>query len=859
MTSPSMTLKPGSSLGPYVILGALGKGGMGEVYRAKDTRLERSVAIKILPAALSSDVDRLRRFEAEAKILSGLNHPNLLAIFDVGTQNGLHFLVSELLEGETLRQMMLEGQIPPRKISDYAVQMAQGLAAANEKGVAHRDLKPENIFVTKDGRIKILDFGLAKQSKQQIESETVTVSTPVTEAGVVLGTVGYMSPEQVGGRPVDTRSDIFSFGAILFEMMTGKRAFRGETSIETMNAILNHDPPEITTIHRNGSPAMERLVRRCLEKSPEERFQSARDLAFALDAVSGNAVASGEQALVDAPLERMRWLRKGAGLAVLLALGIAGWYWSKPRTFSNPQFQRLTFQRGSVSRARFTPGGESLIYSASWEGKPEQIYLSRVGSKESHPIGVQAQLEGVSANGQMAVILNSEVPGTRVHRQTLARMPVDGGRPREVLDGVAEADVSPDGEQFAVVHVVGGSNRLEFPIGRVLYKTAGYLSNLRISPNGRMVAFDDHPMSGDDRGFVALVDREGQVRRLTPEWATVSGLAWVNSGKEIWFAAGGDTGPRELMSVSLSGEIRVIWRVPSQLDLNDIAASGRVILTVNQESGQVMVSRRGQPDLDLSWLGFAINPLVAADGKSVIFTEASEDGGINYSVFMRTLDGSPAVRLGSGDASSVSNNGKWVLSQLPSQTNTFQLLPTGAGEARLLEATGLGLGLMERRSQWLPDDQGFYFVAFEPGHKLRTYLMRLNSGKAEPVTPEGYAGAILSPDGKRLVVRDPEGHLFLFDLEKGQLKPLKGVQLGERCLNWDEKGSGIYLTSSDAYPVQIDHVSVSTGARVAWRTLQAVDPAGVGAVYVAMPRSGEPIVHANLKYLSELYLVEGLH
>src|SRR5215831_3039915 len=259
---------------------------MGEVYRSRDTRLDRSVAIKILPSTLSGDSDRLQRFEQEARILSSLNHPNLLAIFDVGRQNGSQYIVSELLEGETLRHRLATGLLPLRKAVDYGVQMANGLAAAHERGIVHRDLKPDNLFITKDGRVKILDFGLAKATPD-MGGNTATQAGPATQPGVVMGTAGYMSPEQVRGKPADVRSDIFSFGAILYEMVAGQRAFRGDSSIETMNAILKDDPAEISAANKNISPAMERLIRRCLEKAPEERFQSARDLAFALDALSG--------------------------------------------------------------------------------------------------------------------------------------------------------------------------------------------------------------------------------------------------------------------------------------------------------------------------------------------------------------------------------------------------------------------------------------------------------------------------------------------------------------------------------------------------------------------------------------------
>src|SRR6266481_136242 len=279
-----MALTSGIKLGPYEIQASIGAGGMGEVYRAHDARLDRTVAIKVLPASFSADRDRLQRFAQEARAAAALNHPNILSIFDIGDENGAPYVVSELLEGETLRDRLRSGPISSRKTIDYAVQVARGLSAAHEKGIVHRDLKPENLFLTNDGRMKILDFGLAKLTRPEIESGSADAPTmhAATEPGLVMGTVGYMSPEQVRGKAADQRSDIFAFGAILYEMVSGKRAFHGETSVETMSAILKQDPPELAETNRSVPPALERIVRHCLEKNPDERFQSASDIAFNL-------------------------------------------------------------------------------------------------------------------------------------------------------------------------------------------------------------------------------------------------------------------------------------------------------------------------------------------------------------------------------------------------------------------------------------------------------------------------------------------------------------------------------------------------------------------------------------------------
>jgi serine/threonine protein kinase len=331
-----MPLAFGTKLGPYEIQSPLGAGGMGEVYRAKDSRLGRDVAIKVLPESMARDAERLRRFETEAGAIAALNHPNILSIHDIGTYNGAPYLVSECLEGQSLWVVLRDGALPLRRVADYGTHIAQGLAAAHDKGIVHRDLKPENIFVTRDGRVKILDFGLAKPAHPEESSyDGATMEEVPTSAGFVLGTVGYMSPEQVRGEPADARSDIFSLGTILYEMISGQRAFRRDTSAETMTAILKEDPPELSLSGKPIPPVLERIVRRCLEKNPLQRFQSARDLAFNLESLSGtsstSAIGTGRFA-VETPDEKTskrmsgKWAMTLAASALLLALAAAGFW-----------------------------------------------------------------------------------------------------------------------------------------------------------------------------------------------------------------------------------------------------------------------------------------------------------------------------------------------------------------------------------------------------------------------------------------------------------------------------------------------------------------------------------------------------
>src|SRR5438105_12560435 len=400
----SENISPNTTIAQYTIVSKIGEGGMGEVYRARDAKLGRDVAIKVLPAALSENTDRLNRFEQEAQAAGALNHPNILSIYHIGTHEGAPYIVSELLEGETLRERMVSGALPQRKATDYALQIAQGLAAAHEKGFVHRDIKPDNIFITDDGRVKILDFGLAKltaatDGTSQTEVPTRKVNT---DPGTVMGTVGYMSPEQLKGQLADHRSDIFSFGAILYEMLSGKRAFRGDSMAETMSAILREDPPDLSETTKTVSPALERVVRHCLEKNPAERFHSARDLAFAIESLSGSATISGQTATMPTITEsstavglsrwlgnvRVAWIVAAVLVVSLLAtLGLLYFNRSETSTRSallsfNPPSE-LSFNDTQPNAAVISPDGHKIAFTATSADGKTMLYVRNLDSAEA--------------------------------------------------------------------------------------------------------------------------------------------------------------------------------------------------------------------------------------------------------------------------------------------------------------------------------------------------------------------------------------------------------------------------------------------------------------------------------------------
>jgi eukaryotic-like serine/threonine-protein kinase len=568
-----MPLAAGIKLGPYELATSIGAGGMGEVYRAHDRRLGRDVAVKIIPASFASDASRVRRFEQEARAAAALNHPNILAVYDIGTHDDCPYIVSELLEGQTLRDRLRDGPLPIRKVTDYALQITRGLAAAHDRGIVHRDLKPDNIFITNDGRAKILDFGLAKLTRPEpgINDQTKTVES---DPGAVLGTVGYMSPEQVRGKEADARSDLFSFGTVLHEMISGKRAFKGDSSADILSAILKEEPPDVTGMNRDASPALERVVRHCLEKNPAERFQSAHDLAFNLEALTGSSkLASG----IQIPPPTTRGWRLPALLAVVaVALGVAFLLGRTTRGLPQPEFHQVTFRSGTVYRARFANDGTSILYSAAWEGNPAELFTTRSGSVESRSLAAETLVAAISSKDQVAVLLNPRfLPAGSIPlaEGTLALLPIEGGAPRPLLQNVEYADWTPNGSDLAILRAPEGETRgsrtnvLQFPIDKTIYSPlhGGWLSDVRFSQDGKYLALEEHIPTGDD-GKVVIVDLAGKKIAESPHYSAVNGLAWTPN-QEVWFTGSPGETSRAVIAMNLRGRTREVYRAPSDLTI----------------------------------------------------------------------------------------------------------------------------------------------------------------------------------------------------------------------------------------------------------------------------------------------------
>jgi eukaryotic-like serine/threonine-protein kinase len=864
-----MALNSATKIGSYEIVSLLGVGGMGEVYRARDARLGRDVALKILPAAFVRDDDRLRRFEQEARAVAALNHPNILAIHDVGQHDGTPYLVSELLEGESLRAILERGAMPQRKAIDYGVQIAQGLSAAHEKGIVHRDLKPENLFITKDGRLKILDFGLAKlatkESGTDAAANNLTLTHAQTDAGMVMGTASYMAPEQVRGDAVDPRTDIFAFGAVLFEMVSGKRAFRRDTPAETMTAVLKEDPAELTNSERLISPALDRITRRCLEKSPEQRFQSAKDLAFALEALSGSSYSTAKHAAVAEGGGKSWWMIAACVFAALLVA--AGGYFSGRHGGDKPaSFQDLTFQRGYIKRARFTPDGQNVIYSAMWEGRPYEVFTMRVGDHIGRSLELKnAMVMGVSDSGEIALLTNVRRTLTTPWMQvgTLARAPANGGTAREILENVWDADISRDGKQFAVVRASDdGPQQLEYPIGKVVFKSSGYISDVHISPDGKSVAFMEHPLFGDDRGYVSLVDGSGNEKRLTGDDPGEEGLAWSRGGSELWYSGSGQatTGNRSVWAVNLNGKQRQVFAVPDDTTVWDIAADGRLLFSHEKMTiAQIVASPTNAVERDVSAMGFGIDGSLSADGKAIAFSEAGAAVSADYSVFFRRLDGEAAVEIGEGVAMGLSPDGRFVVALVPSQPTKLRILPTGAGEPRTFDVAPVNVDLDQ--VSWMPDGKEFVFLGHEGANPKCGYRVGIEGGAAHPLTNQagGQFWNRVSPDGKFLIQAASVGSDWyakkrIVDLVTGKTSAAALIE-GDEPLIWAPDGRHVFVARVEDNTASIFRVDIFSGQRELWKQIRPADPAGLlylSAFYVTS--SGNAYAYNEQHTLSALYL-----
>ena len=765
-----MSLAAGSKLGPYEILGQIGAGGMGEVYRAKDPRLGREVAIKVLPPSFSQDADRLRRFEQEAKAAGVLNHPNITAVYDIGTNasDDAPYVVQELLEGETLRLALASGKLPQRKVIDYALQIAHGLSAAHDKGIVHRDLKPENLFVTNTGRVKILDFGLAKLTQMGEGSgpQTNLPTAAGTEPGMVMGTIGYMSPEQIKGKPADARSDIFSFGAIFYEMLSGKRAFHADSAGETMAAILKEEPADLSVTNQNISPGIERIVRHCLEKNPEQRFHSAHDLAFDIESLSGTtgqaAVIQTRRRLPLVPaLLVALGLLAGAVLAYFVLRGRSG---AAGTSGSNATYRRLTNMPGAETSPSLSPDGQTLTF-VHRSGKKPDIWIQRAGGR--NPIDLTPDCDRESYSPAFSPDGTLIAYGAQCGEGGLFVMGATGENSRRIANVGSNPAWSPDGKE-----IVYSTELVASPYGRTgtseiwavelangkTRKLSGTFDAIQpnVSPHGLRVAYFALPLAGSQRDIWTIPYRglsagEKPVS-VTQDAAVDFNPVWAPDGRTLYFLS------------NRNGAMN-LWRVPIDESTGRTLGEPTPEMLPAREVGGLALSRDGrhvayvvrENTYSIDRLAFDANgaltgkpePIletsqemadldVSADGK---FLTLDSRGGAQDDLLLLESDGRNLRQLTDDAprdrAPAFSPDGKRIAfhSDRGGKYQIWTIERDGSGMAPLSKATELII-----EAHWSPDGRA---IAVNSGHS--SSILRLDDkgalARVEPIpapTPESY-------------------------------------------------------------------------------------------------------------------------
>ena len=867
-----MTLRTGAHLGAYEIVGRIGAGGMGVVYRARDARLGRDVAVKVLPEQVARDPDRLARLQREAQVLAQLHHPAICSIFGFEEAEGVHALVLELVEGPTLEERLAAGPLPLEEAVSFARDVASALEAAHEKGIVHRDLKPANVKLTAAGRAKVLDFGLAKALVAPASGSESTFPTgpvgltPQTEPGLVVGTASYMSPEQARGKLVDRRTDIWSFGVLIWEMLTGKKLFAAETPMDVLLAVVSGEV-DLAALPARTPAALRDLVGRCLRHDTRTRLQDVGDARVVLEELGmpGALAATSGASRPAAPAGRAGIPRAvflpvlSVALAALAALAYVA---LRPAARAKPPvYEQLTFRRGTIHAARLTPSGDAAVYGAGWEGRTVEVFESRRGSPETRPLlSRPANLLSVSGSGELAVLL---VTGRSFARGTLARVSLAGGAPREVLEATEWADWAPGGEALAVVRTMPGGRRLEFPIGHPVAETPGWLSHPRVSPSGDGVAFLLHPVPGDNGGSVEISDSKGR-RTLSGGWKAVWGLAFSPRGDEVLFSASERETARSIWAVDLKGRKRLVASLPLRMTLHDVARDGTMLLTHDLLRRSTFVLAPGEArERDLSWLDYSNAKDLSDDGRTLLFSGDGEGGGATYAVYTRGTDGSPAVRLGDGRATALSPDGRQALSILVETDRSQRLvaLPTRAGERKLLPPGPLA------RLDWatfLPDGKTILVAGAEPGQPVKLYLQDLD-GTAPPraVGGEGvtavYGALAVSPDGSVVAAPGKDERVWLYPLDGGTALPLAGAEPREVPIRFSGDGRSVWVYAPRDLPTWIVRVDRATGAREKWREIQPQDPAGVlGVTRVRMTPDGRSYAYTFSRILSDLFVGRNL-
>jgi len=844
---------PGTCLGAYSIKGLIGRGGMGEVYRATDTRLKRDVALKVLPQAVAADPDRLARFEREAQTLAALNHPHIAAIYGIEDSNGTRALVMEFVEGPTLADKIAQGPIRLHEARQIAVQIAEALETAHEAGIIHRDLKPANVKLRPDGTVKVLDFGLAKALEPNAaggllgDSPTFTSPAVMTHAGVILGTAAYMSPEQARGKSVDRRTDVWAFGCVLYEMLTGRAAFGRETITDTLAAVLEHEA-DWKELPADTPPWIRRLIRRCLEKAPRERL---RDIGDARLEIEHPPVDDSPPVASRRP--RARSLFSLVALAVLIGVAIAGLLAMSRRGASNATFQQITFQRGSVLNARFAPDGQ-IVYSARWGDAPVQVFSVREGELHSRTLGLRASLASVSRDGTLAIIAG----------HTLARVPLSGGEsPRELQNNAAAADWSPDSADLAVVSVGQGPANIQFA-GKELYSSPASLTHLRVSHDRSGIAVVERPQVTRPDAQVRWVATDGTTRVLSSGWREITGLSMAPDGREIWFTAAGKGAGPALYAVSLDGKERKIAAFPGRFTLHDVSPEGAVLVSQVAATTELMVRAKSHTERDFSWLGASTIAGLSDDGQTLLFDDIDDVSGGGHAAFVRSADGAPPIRLGAGTPLALSADGQWALATVDEPPPARLLLyPARAGQGKVVAQGSFGYVA----ASFLPGARRAVVAINTRTAEYQLLLVNLETGRATAVTPTWmHVRHAVSRDGRYLMAKRIRQQFHLFPLDGAQrewdeLPPIKGLDQNDFPAGWSDESSMVYISTPapDVVGRVLSTIDIRTGERQVVGVIAPRDGTGVtGVSNVVTTPDGQTVAYSYNRVLSTAYVVRGL-
>jgi Tol biopolymer transport system component len=848
-------------IGPYEISSLIGAGAMGDVYRARDTKLNRDVALKVLPPILAPDPERVARFRREAQVLAALNHPNIAAIYGFEESAEVQALALELVEGPTLADLIARGALQQADAVGIARQIVDALEAAHEKGIVHRDLKPANIKISGSGVVKVLDFGLAKvwEGAPEADSAASPALTALDLQGRILGTPAYMSPEQARGKAVDRRTDIWAFGCVLFEMLTGRPAFGGDTIPDTIAGVLGAEPDwDALTA---GTPLrLQKLLRRCLQKDTARRLRHIGDAGLELDDPD---LPTAAQAPNGSPSRRVA--RVLVAMLVIGAAATAAYLVGRGEGSPAPTFRQLTFRHGAIAGARLGADGQTVVYRATWPGSTPELHILRPESRQSGTLGLSnAGIYSVSSRGDLAVALGCRLNWGEC-LGTLAQVPITGGSPREMMKDVLVADWSPDGRDMAVVSFVGSTYRLEYPVGKTLYESPGWMTYVRISPRADRIAFLDHPRLGDSSGSVVVVELDGRLTTLSSGWTTLQGLAWQAGGDEIWFTGsrGSKGGTTALHAVALSGRERQLFSSPGTLILNDISRDGqRLLLTRGTTRGAVISRPAGHTaERDLSWFDYSTVADLSPDGATLLFYEWGEGVAGRPTVFLRRTDGGEAVRLGEGRPLALSPDGRWALAIQESTSQQLVLLPTGTGDVRVLPRGSIAEFL--EWAAWSPDGRRIFFAGREPDGVRRTFVQAIDGGEPQAVTRDGFVGVLLSPDGRTIAAVDRYGEYYLCSIDPdAEPTPLQGYNDGDALLQWSEDGRSLFVREAGNLVLRLHTLDLATGRRQFWKELVPPDPAVVIDIgsepgQIRITPDGRSYAYSSWTFGGELYLAQG--